>query len=104
MTGMCASCEDADHLARHPSRVDGCVACKLASLQWSPSINPATFNSVAPRTPNNAWERGIVTSPRPGGTEMPILESHNLEPIPIKDLSHRRHEIEGGLRALRNAS
>ena len=79
------------------------MACKLNSVQWSPSCHPSTRNSIAPKTPDNSWEKGIVTQDRPGGTVMPVLDQ-NLEPVPIKDLSHRRHEIEGGLRKLRNSA
>ena len=103
LSGLCAECEDAAHLLRHPSPRKGCFACKLLSVQWSPSCHPSTRNTIAPRTPNNSWEKGIVTQDRPGGTVMPVLESHNLEPIPIKDLGHRRHEIKDGLHKLRNA-
>lgn len=101
LPGMCAQCEDAAHDAMHAVPVTGCMACKLNRLQWSPSCHPSTRNTIPPKTPDNAWERGIVTQDRPGGTQMPILDKNNLEPMPIKDLSHRRHEVEEGLRKLR---
>lgn len=104
LPGLCASCEDALHEVQHPDPIDGCLACKLTRIQWSPSCHPSTRNTIPPRASNNAWERGVVTQDRPGGTVMPVLDKNNLDPIPIKDLSHRRHEIESGLRELRKTS
>jgi hypothetical protein len=103
MPGMCARCEDAAHEAAHPQPVDGCFACKVTRIQWSPAATPSTRNTNPPKPSDNAWEKGIVTQDRPGGTVMPILDK-NLEPMPIKDLSTKRHEIQDGLRRLHQAS
>lgn len=35
---------------------------------------------------------------------MPILDEKNLDPMPIKDLSHKRHKVEDGLRRLRQTT
>lgn len=44
--------------------------------------------------PNNAWERGIPTSRRPGGFEMPYLERDNKTPMHIKSFISKRSEFE----------
>lgn len=102
LTGLCAQCEDARHAAMHTVAVDGCMACKLSSLQWSPATHPSAYNSVPPKVEPPSWENGIVTSPRPDGSAMPVLDK-NLNQIGVKELAHRRHEVTDGLRALHNS-
>ncbi len=68
----------------------------IAPAQWSPRATPSSFNSIPPRTPDNAWERGELVDHR----NMPLIDG-NLNPIPVKDLANDRHKIEDGLRRLR---
>jgi hypothetical protein len=48
-----------------------------------------------------AWERGVVTDKRPGGFEMPLLDSE-LNPVRMKHYAENRHKIEARREQLRN--
>lgn len=37
----------------------GCFACKIRSIQFSPSAMPSRRNEIAPWRPNNSWEKGV---------------------------------------------
>ena len=67
-------------------------------LQISPAATPNRRNTVAPRAADPAWERGIITDPRPNGTRMPVLDGKTLEPIGVHEAQSRRHEINEHLR------
>lgn len=36
-----------------------CFGCKIATVSISPKAMPSRRNNIAPRRPNNSWERGI---------------------------------------------
>ncbi len=42
---------------------------------------------------DNAWERGILTEERPGGTRVPIMDD-NMQPIPLKTYSENRKKYD----------
>jgi hypothetical protein len=61
---------------------DGCFACKAKSVNLAPSATPSRNlgKQVFPQgTRYNAWERGVVSEPRPDGSRMPLVN---------KDLSY----------------
>src|SRR5690242_6913953 len=94
----CASCFDKQHDAQHPSRVEGCLACKLrGEIYLSRKATPTKSPSAAePHRPDPAWERGIATDER----GMPFLGKGGA-PIGVKEYGERRHEIDDWRRRLR---
>ncbi len=58
------------------------------------------MNSIPPRTADPAWERGIVTTPRPDGSRMPILRPGTTSPLRVKEYGENRRTIDAGLRQL----
>jgi hypothetical protein len=80
------------------SHEEGCFGCKIRSLQWSPSATPSRRNTIAPRKPQNHWERGIAMA-KPN---MPLLDSGGNQ-IGLQELADRRPYVEEGLRQLKNA-
>lgn len=75
----------------HEQFVEGCFACKLGSLQFSPAATPTRRKDVGkPREPKNSWERGIAKDER----GVPYLDAR-LQEIPIKkwgESERRKHE------------
>lgn len=65
-------------------------------LNISPAAMPNRRNHVAPRTPNNSWEKGIPTDHR----GMPWLDANGSE-IGQKEFVQRRSEIEAAERRRR---
>src|SRR5438477_11250561 len=62
--------------------IRGCFPCKLRlwsyqHMQLSPAATPTKTRSFGPlgSKNRNSWERGIVTSSRADGTEMPLLRA-----------------------------
>ncbi len=88
------------------SLCDGDVLClrhKLAywrerGMQVSPSATPSRRNTVAPRTPNNAWERGVPRDSR----GMPVLNP-DLTPMGAKQFAENRSRIEESRRRAHQA-
>ena len=77
-----------------------CFRCHCLSITTSPYATPTRLNpKAAPRTPDNAWERGIPTDHR----GMPFLEKGG-DFMGQKEFSERRHEIEEGRRFLHNST
>jgi hypothetical protein len=95
---VCAPCGKAAHAARHPQAVDGCVECKLASIQVSPAVR-TTRSTAEPKYHgfNNSWEKGVWTDAR----GLPIRDA-NLEPIPIKKYAENRRHYDAVRHRLAN--
>lgn len=74
-----------------------CFKHKIRTIQWSPSCTPSRRNTIPPKAPNNAWERGIAKDER----GMPLLDS-NCEPIGLKEMANKRGHYERQLRDLKN--
>lgn len=74
-----------------------CFKHKIRSIQWAPSATPSRRNTIAPRTPNNSWERGIAKDER----GMPLLRADG-SPLGVKELANNRGHIEKRLRELKN--
>jgi hypothetical protein len=73
-----------------------CFRCHMGSLTLgfpSDFKSRSTYLSKAPRTPNNSYEKGIPTSRRPDGSEMPYLRADG-EVMGQKEFSQKRHQIE----------
>ena len=47
---------------------------------------------------DNAYERGILTERRPGGTEVPIMDDA-MQPIPIKKYNENRHKYDAMIKS-----
>lgn len=96
---LCSECWDAKHRAEHPERVDGCLACKLDTIQ----LDAGKFghSHARPRTPDNPWERGRAGEFRRDGSFMPLLNP-DWSPMGVKQAVNRRPEIEAQRR--RNAA
>lgn len=73
--------------------------CKIRTIQFDPRAMPTRRNTVEPRRPDPAWERGIPTDNR----GMPWLDE-TLSPIGTKKFAERRHEIEAKRRQYAQAS
>lgn len=65
-------------------------------MQVTPSASPAARRHGVPRdkSDSNAWERGIARDER----GVPILKPGTTEPMPIKEYTQRRHEVDEGIR------
>ena len=74
-----------------------CFKHKLASIQWSPSAMPSRKNTVAPRAPQNSWERGIARDER----GMPLLGKSG-EPVGLHEMASNRGAYESRVRDLKN--
>ena len=82
--------------ASHQSDCD-CFACKIKTIQVSPSATPSRRKAnQKPNLGNNSWEKGIVRD----GRGMPHLNPGTLEPMPIKAYVENRHKIEEAKRKM----
>lgn len=73
-----------------------CFRCHLDGLTIglpSDFKSRSTYLKAPPRTPDNSWEKGIPTSRRPDGSEMPYLRADG-EVMGQKEFSQKRHQIE----------
>lgn len=76
---------------------------RAKGIQVSPSATPSRFQEGTRRpVADPAWERGIPTEKRPGGTVMPYLNEAG-ERVRVKEFGVRRHEIEAIRDRQRNA-
>lgn len=75
---------------------------KLRSLRFGkvPGGNRSSKVVIRPKA-DPAWERGIVTDKRPGGFEMPLLDSE-FNPVRLKHYAENRHKIEARREQLRS--
>lgn len=93
----CAACTDARHRAVHPVTVDGCLACKLETIQLSQAWFPSKPGGAPPAGNRNAWERGIATDHR----GVALLDGSG-EPIGVKRYAENRTAFEAERRRLAN--
>lgn len=82
----------------HPAGCDcGSYACELRNkgVQISPAATPSSRNNVpGDNARYNSYEKGVATEKRPGGAEMPILNSDG-QTIPIKTFNEKhRHKYQ----------
>jgi hypothetical protein len=75
-----------------------CYRCHLDSIkdnigQPSDFASRSTYLKNPPRTPNNSYEKGIPTSRRPDGSEMPYLRADG-ETMGQREFDSKRHQIE----------
>jgi hypothetical protein len=82
--GKCWKCEDGR----------GCIH----TVSISPSATPSRRNTIAPRTPDPAWERGIPVDRR----GMPQLDETGA-PMHAKKYAEKRSQIDEAKRKARNA-
>jgi hypothetical protein len=78
-----------------------CYGCRLRAdaPNIAPSATPSRMNSVPPPKANPAWERGVVTQKRPGGTEMPVFRPGSTSSyLRVKEAGERRREIDRTLK------
>lgn len=87
---------EAWHAEQHPDLVVGCFACKVNTVQVSAGV-AGNGKNLPPAAAQNSWERGIVTVPRAGGTEMPILTSDG-EPMGVHEWASKRSTLEPQIR------
>jgi len=92
----CNDCTEARHAAEHPELVDGCLACKLGTIQVSQRVKPKRV-SGPPSGNHNEWERGIPTDHR----GVPFLDSTGTV-IGVKKYAENRHALEAERRRLHN--
>lgn len=79
---------------------DMCAPCRWKTVQLSPAATPTRMNDVPPEASRyNAWERGIVTERRPGGFEMPVIDSKGL--IGVKKWADNRHRYDDARKRVR---
>ena len=81
------------HFGQHG---EDCFGCRVQTVQFDPRATPSRRNKVAPRTPNNSWERGVWRD----GRGMPYLDKDNKE-IGLKALADNRHHYDGQVRELK---
>lgn len=93
----CASCTDAAHAAAHPETVDGCLACKLETVQLSYVLQRRPGGGSPPAGNRNSWENGIATDHR----GVPLLDGAG-EPIGVKKYAENRSTFEAERRRLAN--
>lgn len=79
------------------SHGDTCFGCKIKTIQIAPSATPSRRNTIAPRAPQNSWERGIAKDER----GMPLLDASN-EPIGLHEMASNRGTYEARIRDLKN--
>ena len=80
---------------------DGCFGCKVQSVQLSPQATPTRRNNIPPApSRHNGWERGVLIERRPGGFEMPVLNSKG-HPIGLKDYQDNRRRIDEARKRVR---
>lgn len=78
-----------------------CLGCQMRAknLMVAPSATPSRMNKVPPRQANPAWERGVVTQKRPGGTEMPLLRPGSTSSyLRVKEAGEKRRDIDATLK------
>lgn len=80
---------------------DTCFACRVQSVRLSPAATPSRMNTVAPAEPKNHWEQGIVTEPRPGGFEMPVVKRDGSH-IGVKEWANHRGRYDRSRDRARN--
>lgn len=88
------------HDGPHDGTHDDCAPCRWRTVSVSPSAMPTRHNHKAPRKPDPAWERGIVTERRPDGSEMPYLDGKG-NPIHVKQFAENRASYEAQIKALK---
>ena len=80
---------------------DECFRCHIRGVNVGLPRDFATrtYSKAMPRGSDPAWERGIATSKRPNGTEMPYLKADGSE-MGVKEFAQKRHLIrENTIRA-----
>lgn len=89
-------------------QVAGCeehYACRLRAkgLHFSATATPtARASSAPPRTPDPAWERGIVGERRPDGSFMPVLRPGSVgTPLRVHEHSSIRGQVDEGIKRLK---
>lgn len=92
----CFACTEARHEAEHPQLVDGCMACKLSTIQVGERV-VSRRTGGAPAGNSNAWERGFVHDHR----GVPLLDGSG-EPIGVKAYQNKRSVYEAERRRLAN--
>jgi len=73
-----------------------CFSCHIRGLTIglpSDFRSKSTYLNVAPRTPNNSYEKGVPVSRRNGGTVMPYLRADG-ETMHQVEFDRKRHRIE----------
>lgn len=91
--------ENASLFSSHPSRDCPCFACKIKTIQVSPSATPSrTWRPQKGLKDSNSWEKGIVKDER----GMPYLNPGTVEPMPIKSYVENRHKIEKAKKAIKS--
>lgn len=95
----CFDCATARHDYEHPSLVDGCRSCKLATLSVSPRVAGhgrigSSGKPPAAREPKNSWERGVVTDHR----GVPYLNETGV--VHVKDFANNRARYESEINRL----
>ncbi|QBI19349.1 hypothetical protein ER308_07185 [Egibacter rhizosphaerae] len=87
---------------RHHGQHDSsCFACKAATVMLSPQATPTRRNAVRPqRTRYNRWEAGVAHEDRPGGFQMPIINSKGHE-VGVKQYADYRGRFEQARRRVR---
>lgn len=79
--------------------IEGCedhFACRLRAkgLSYSSKATPtARVHKVLPRTPDPAWERGIVGEHRPDGSFMPYLAPDTRSPLRVHQHAGIRSDV-----------
>lgn len=92
----CFECTETEHARRHPELVDGCMACKLDTIQVAEKV-VSRRTGGAPAGNNNSWERGFALD----GRGVPLLDASG-EPIGVKQYAQKRHALEAERRRLAN--
>jgi hypothetical protein len=77
------------------NRFDGtCLSCHVRGVNLGFPRDHATRTPGAmPRRPNNSYEKGVPTSKRPDGSEMPYLRADG-ETMYQREFDAKRHQIE----------
>lgn len=66
--------------------------CRIKHAQFSVAATPSRMNQVAPRVPNNSWEKGVAGENRCDGSFMPYLTTARA-PMGVHEYATRRHEV-----------
>lgn len=76
-----------------------CYACGMRgkALYLSRAARATQIRHTPGKKPrindDNAWERGILTEERPGGTRVPIMDD-NMQPIPLKKYHENKAKFD----------